>query len=190
MRGCSLESCVSSNRQSWSSSRGDTFSRAGEDLDEGDAVLGHLLDPVDGWSPSCCSFRLLWPPGQCMQHRVHFSFCWYVREEDSFLVIVARFLDQSIDCPRDAMLNHLFVYISFPSDTSVFMIRVKIWLLTWIAGRGGTAAGIDRPQGADFFVSDYGGNSRLSISMFTVYKRLILFFFLWIHLFNNYICFN
>jgi len=41
---------------------GDTFSRAGEDLDEDDAVLGHLLDPVvDGRSPSSRSFPAVRP---------------------------------------------------------------------------------------------------------------------------------
>jgi len=49
---------------------GDTFSRAGEDLDEDDAVLGHLLDPVvdmDG-AHRLVAFRrsVLWPPGQCI----------------------------------------------------------------------------------------------------------------------------
>jgi len=48
--------------RSRSSCRGDTFSRAREDLDEDDAVLGQLLHPVvDGWSPSSRSFPAVRP---------------------------------------------------------------------------------------------------------------------------------
>lgn len=92
---------------------GTRFPGQGKTLDEGVAVLGHLLDQVemDGAHRvvAFAAARLLWPPGQCIcvQHARTYRgrtlfFCWYAVEEDSFLVTGARLLDQSIDCLIDA----------------------------------------------------------------------------------------